>query len=427
MNIDQLLHHFLECRSISTDSRFIEKGSIYFALKGERFNGNDFAEKAIQNGASLAVMDEDRGLPGNRVMLVEDVLKTLQHLSKTYRLRFKIPFLAITGSNGKTTSKELIREVLCKKFNHVSATKGNLNNHIGVPLTLLSIPENCDFAIIEMGANHCGEIKSYCDIAEPTHGFITNIGKAHLEGFGGVEGVFRGKKELFDYLKEHQGLAFVNGDFENIKLAAAGVQSEIFESKGGESTFEVLSSSPNLIFRYSDKSINRETQTHLAGAYNIYNIAAAISIGKYFGVNISEALDAVSNFKPDNNRSQITTTASNQVIMDAYNANPSSMFEASQNLAIQTSSTFFVIGDMFELGSDSEEEHRKILSLAESLGLNGIAIGKYFQSVSQKFTYPVFVNKEDAVLWLKQNKQESKTILLKGSRGMKLEELMPFL
>jgi UDP-N-acetylmuramoyl-tripeptide--D-alanyl-D-alanine ligase len=424
MKPEELLEHFRKVRKISTDSRKIEAGCIYFALSGSNFNGNLFASEALDKGASLVVVEELHGVSGENVLLVSDVLKTLQNLARDYRRTLTIPVLAITGSNGKTTSKELIRDVLATRYKRVHATYGNLNNHIGVPLTLLSIPTDCDFAIIEMGANHQGEIKELCHIAEPEFGFITNIGKAHLEGFGGEEGVYKGKKELFDYIEESLGLAFINEDFENLVLAGMKVAHIPFRMHTPSQQFEVISSSPELVFSYTCPEFSREYKTHLTGSYNIHNIIAAITIGEYFQIDIESGLNAVCAYIPENNRSQIQKTQNNVVIMDAYNANPSSMAQALMNLNQQKESNFFVIGDMFELGEASTLEHEEILKLAHELQLKGIAIGSHFHTVANKSGYLTFATKENAREWLLKHTLKDQIVLLKGSRGMKLEDLI---
>ncbi len=424
MNAEQLLDHFRKVKKVSTDSRTVEEGTIYFALKGDNFNGNHFAADALAKGASLVVVDDEQDIAADKMYLVSSVLETLQNLSRDYRRLFSIPVLAITGSNGKTTSKELTRDVLSKRYKKVHATKGNLNNHIGVPLTLLSMPEDCDFAIIEMGANHQGEIKALCEIAEPKYGLITNIGKAHLEGFGGEEGVFKGKKELFDFLDATIGLAFVNEEFENLILASMNVAYIPFRLCTPSRQFEIISSSPELIFAYTCPEYSKEYKTHLTGSYNIHNIIAALSIGNHFKVPYEDGLEAICEYIPDNNRSQVSKTQSNLVLMDAYNANPSSMSQALLNLSQQKDATFFVIGDMFELGDSSAEEHEKILNLATELNLTGIAIGKHFSAFKNTSNYTLFDTKEKALDWLSVHPIEHKTILLKGSRGMKLEDLL---
>lgn len=422
--LKRIYDQFLKCRRISTDTRKIEKDSIFFALKGERFNGNTFALQALEAGAALAIVDEPIAVDHPQVILVEDVLSTLQELARTYRRSFNIPFLAITGSNGKTTTKELVRDVLAKKY-RVHATTGNLNNHIGVPLTLLSIPADCEFAVIEMGANHQQEIAGYCQYTEPTHGLITNMGKAHLEGFGGVEGVIKGKKELYDYVQAHNGLLFVNTELEKLQEASSGMNRIEYGFHSGSFQLELISESPVVSYTYKDSSKKLDVQTNLAGAYNLYNIASAIVVGRHFGVDIEAMHDAIGSYTPDNNRSQLTKTNRNTLILDAYNANPSSMEHALISLSNQDfPNRFFVIGDMRELGQESEEEHRRILKKAMELHLQGITVGDYFYQLRNEAPFPSFPDREEARKYLETTELRDMLILVKGSRGIRLEEVI---
>lgn len=422
--LKRIYDQFLKCRRISTDTRKIEKDSIFFALKGERFNGNDFALQALEQGASLAVVDEEVGGNHPQVVKVDNALTTLQELAREYRRSFHIPFLAITGSNGKTTTKELVRDVLARKFK-VSATVGNLNNHIGVPLTLLSIPEDCEFAVIEMGANHQREIDGYCQYAEPDFGLITNMGKAHLEGFGGVEGVVKGKKELYDFVSKRKGVLFVNTELEKLNASSAGMKRVEYGFQTGEFQLELLSESPVVSYQYIEHNFRTEIKTNLAGAYNLYNIASAIAVGRYFGVEIEKIHQAIASYQPDNNRSQLTKTSRNTLIMDAYNANPSSMEHALISLSNQEfPNKYFVIGDMRELGVESEEEHRKILQKAVDLGLNGITVGDYFYQLRGEAPFASFKDREEARKFLESQALHDNLILIKGSRGIRLEEVI---
>jgi UDP-N-acetylmuramoyl-tripeptide--D-alanyl-D-alanine ligase len=423
----RIFSQFLSTKKVCTDTRQIETGSIFFALKGANFDGNLFAEKAIEQGCSLAVVDNPEHANHSQSVLVSDALIALQDLARAYRETFNIPFLAITGSNGKTTTKELVRDVLAKKF-EVFATKGNLNNHIGVPLTLLSMPITTQFAIIEMGANHQGEIASYCQYAQPNFGLITNIGKAHLEGFGGVEGVKKGKKELFDFVHNNQGLVFVNHDFENLLDVSKGKKSEYYGMQCPRFNLTITEESPLLKMTLTIGTETFEIATQMTGAYNSNNIAAAVSVGLYFGVEAQQIVDAICEYAPDNNRSQVTKTTKNSVIMDAYNANPSSMEHALRNLARQKGpAPFFIIGDMLELGEEGPKEHQFIAKTAMELGLRGILIGPIFQSISADYTYPSFSSRSEAIAWIQANEIKDKTVLLKASRGMRLEEVLPFI
>lgn len=418
--IQRIFDHFLLVRSVTTDTRKIKHGDIFFALKGGNFNGNTFAVKALERGASMVVIDEEQQLNDARMVLVDDVLSALQQVAKMYRESLRIPFLAITGSNGKTTTKELIRDVLARRY-RVSATVGNLNNHIGVPLTLLSIPADCEFAIIEMGANHQGEIRGYCEFALPTHALITNMGKAHLEGFGGEEGVVKGKKELYDYVHASGGVIFVNSDLEKLRRSAEGMKVISYSSNA----LECVSESPTLLYAHVYGGVRREYATQLAGAYNVYNIASAIAVGEYFGVSNEQIHEAICSYTPENNRSQVKLTARNTLIMDAYNANPTSLEFALEALSKQlVDKRFFVIGDMLELGEMGPAEHRHIINVAKRLGLNGILVGPIFKSVWEEGDFEVFENNLAAKTFLERQSIHDHVILIKGSRGIKLEEVI---
>ncbi len=415
-----IFEQFLRVRAVTTDTRKINPGDIFFALKGGNFNGNTFASKALEMGASMVVIDEPQVPHDARMVLVDDVLSALQQVSKMYRDSLKIPFLAITGSNGKTTTKELVRDVLAQRY-RVSATIGNLNNHIGVPLTLLAIPADCELAIIEMGANHQGEIRSYCEYAKPTHALITNMGKAHLEGFGGEEGVVKGKKELFDYTHAHDGVIFVNTDLEKLKRASDGMRITPYSSN----TMECVSESPTLVYAHVYAGIRTEYTTQLAGAYNLYNIASAIAVGEHFGVSNEQIHAAICAYTPENNRSQIKRTERNTLIMDAYNANPTSLEFALDALSKQSAAQkYFVIGDMLELGEMGPAEHRHIIEVAKRLGLHGVLVGPIFKSIWKEGDYDVFENNMAAKAHLETLTMRDHVVLIKGSRGIKLEEVV---
>lgn len=422
-----LLDHFLRLRKVSTDTRKIEPDSIFFALKGENFNGNLFAKKALEMGASFAVVDEDVDSVDSRIIRVDNVLTALQLLARDYRRTLNIPFLAITGSNGKTTSKELIRDVLAEKYK-VTATIGNLNNHIGVPLTLLSIPADCEIAVIEMGANHQGEIADYCTYAEPDFALITNIGKAHLEGFGGPEGVKKGKKELFDYVNSHNGRIFVNTDMAVLNEISMGMNRIEYGFDCADFKLEIESESPTISYHYTTANADMLVKTSLVGAYNLYNIACAIAVGRYFKVNEEQIHKAIGEYTPGNNRSQIARTERNTLIMDAYNANPTSTENALISLAKQDSvNKFFILGDMLELGVHGSDEHQKMVEKTRELGLNGIFIGPIYSDVIRDPNTRVFANREMAEGFLREHNLTDFTILIKGSRGMQLEKLVPVL
>jgi UDP-N-acetylmuramoyl-tripeptide--D-alanyl-D-alanine ligase len=422
-----IFNQFLKVKKVSTDTRKILKDSIFFALKGERFNGNTFALQALQEGASMVVVDEEIESHDHRIVRTSDALKALQQLAADYRKTFQIPFLAITGSNGKTTTKELIREVLATKY-RVTATIGNLNNHIGVPLTLLSIPDDCEFAIIEMGANHQGEIQSYCEYTIPDFGLITNMGKAHLEGFGGELGVIKGKKELYDYVSAHGGRLFVNLELEKLKAASRDMEIIPYGFSQMGEHLECISESPVVQYRYQSGQFQGNFTTQMVGAYNLYNIASAIAVGKYFGVEIEMIHKAICAYSPENNRSQLKQTSKNLLILDAYNANPSSLEHALLGLSKQENpQKFFVIGDMRELGEAGPEEHARIISLASDLGLKGITVGAIFKSLEDKNPFPSFSENGEAMHYLTKLHLENNIILIKGSRGIRLEELIPAL
>ncbi|MCC6600391.1 MAG: UDP-N-acetylmuramoyl-tripeptide--D-alanyl-D-alanine ligase [Crocinitomicaceae bacterium] len=418
----RILDHFLSHRSITTDTRKVTSGSMFFALKGANFNGNRFASEALAAGCSMVIVDEETGMSDQRLIKVNNVLNSLQHLALDYRRTFHIPFLAITGSNGKTTTKELVRDVLAKKFK-VHATAGNLNNHIGIPLTILSMPPDTTFAVIEMGANHQGEIASYCTFTEPDFGIVTNIGKAHLQGFGGIEGVKKGKKELYDFLYKNGGTLFANTEMDTIREITNGMQIVPFGFHSGGIEVTVTREEPTLAFSLKTKNFSQsEITTHFAGTFNLYNIVSAIAVGIYFDVEAEEIISAITDYTPENNRSQLIHTAYNTLIMDAYNANPTSMEHALIHLSRQSAKNkFFVIGDMLELGKEGPEEHRKILIKAAELHLHGISVGQTFKSLEREFPFLSFASNSEAVSYLKEKKLKDHLILIKGSRGIAVE------
>jgi UDP-N-acetylmuramoyl-tripeptide--D-alanyl-D-alanine ligase len=421
MEINELYKIYLTHPIICTDTRKIIKNSIYFALKGDNFNGNLFAMQAIEQGCAFAIVDEETTGKSNFIIKVDNVLETLQALANHHRKNLSIPIIAITGSNGKTTNKELIHAVLSKKYKTL-ATKGNLNNHIGVPLTLLNIDKECEIAIVEMGANHQKEIELLCKIAEPDFGLITNIGKAHLEGFGGLEGVKKGKKELYDFIKAKNGTIFINDD-DTVLLSLAAGMNKISFGKNPQNyvSGSIESSSHFLNFKWKHKLNDSLVLTHLIGDYNFQNMLAAATIGCYFGVGEVAISSALSDYMPDNNRSQALKTEKNSLIMDAYNANPSSMNAALSNFyKLEAKNKLFILGDMLEMGDESFAEHKAIIELTKKLLLNGIFVGKEFAKVGDK-TIAVFENVTEAKLYLQSKNIEHNTILIKGSRGIKLE------
>jgi UDP-N-acetylmuramoyl-tripeptide--D-alanyl-D-alanine ligase len=397
---------------------------MFFALKGDNFNGNTFATKAIENGAAYAVVDEKEFALAENYILVEDVLNTLQQLASYHRNYLNIKIIAITGSNGKTTTKELIQNVLQKKYRTV-ATIGNLNNHIGVPLTLLSMNKNTEIGIVEMGANHLHEIESLCQIANPDYGYITNFGKAHLEGFGSIEGVIKGKSELYNHLKANSNFIFVNSEDDiQVKQLNDYKSCYTFGSKPeNNATLSFIDADPFVNTKFGNLNI----ESHLIGAYNFNNISAAIAIGHYFKVNDIDIKDAIESYIPKNNRSQIINKDSNTIILDAYNANPTSMKVALINFEQQTSSIKTVIlGDMFELGNTAKKEHQYIVDLTSTMLLdNVILIGEHFYNT--KIVAPkiiVFRTFDDFKNKYRPSKIKNTSILIKGSRGMALERIL---
>jgi UDP-N-acetylmuramoyl-tripeptide--D-alanyl-D-alanine ligase len=427
MKIEELYKRYLETRTVSTDTRQIKQGCLFFALRGDKFNGNEFASQALEKGASYAIIDDPARNSGDQTILVKDVLGTLQELAAYHRKQLKIPFIGLTGSNGKTTSKELVNMVLGKKYK-TYATKGNLNNHIGVPLTLLSIDDSVEMAVIEMGANHVGEIALLSSIAQPTHGFITNIGKAHIGTFGGFDNIIRGKSELYQYLLETKGTVFINSQNEILANMAKRFSNPIlYPAKGDYYHCEFISADPFVKLQAEN---GEEVQTQLLGKYNFENIATALCIGKFFGVDASAANQAVSEFAPANMRSQVVTKGSNIIILDAYNANPSSMKAAIENLAAMNAPRkVLIIGDMFELENEAEKEHQQIGKLIQHLGFNEVYLCGNLMKVAQLEVPSAkhFGSRDDLISSLKQNTFTNSTILVKASRGIGLEAIVEYL
>jgi len=428
--LQSLYQHYLSHPVICTDTRSISANCLFFALKGDNFDANTFAEKALSQGAAYAIIDNEAYKTDDRCIVVENVLETLQQLAKHHRSQLSIPVIGLTGSNGKTTTKELVNAVLAEKFK-TFATKGNLNNHIGVPLSILSILPDVEIAVIEMGANHQKEIEFLCTIAQPTHGLITNVGMAHLEGFGGFEGVKKGKAELYQYLKQTNGLAFVNGDNEDIREMSRLLDHIVYYGTSGDNliTGQLQQSDPMIALSWQQKDEDFEVQTHLTGSYNFENMLAAICIGAYFEMTPPQINDGLKGYIPKNNRSQLTKTATNTVICDFYNANPSSMSAALQNIAIlEATRKVAIIGDMFELGNESAQQHEEIARQAGSVSLSTlILIGKHFEAVKEGHKGLFFSTPQEAAEWLKGNPVNDSLVLLKGSRGMALEQLLPLL
>lgn len=423
MNIEEIYKIYRQYPSIQTDSRKIEKDDIFFALKGPNFNGNQFAEQALNAGAAYVVADEFVGVEDERIIHVNDVLETLQQVAKFHREQFSIPFIAITGSNGKTTTKELLHAVLSTTYKTYT-TKGNLNNHIGIPLTILKIKGDAEIAVIEMGANHQHEIEGYCQYAEPTHGLITNIGKAHLEGFGGEEGVKKGKGELFDYLKKNNGTIFVNTDDVAVFDLSKPISNLIFYgSKSEDANGIIVQNDPFIEIKIEDKN-PFTIQTNLVGSYNLANVLAAVCVGKYFKIDVAKIKNAIENYYPSNSRSQLIRKDSNSIILDAYNANPGSMKAAIENFAkMKGDKKILLLGSMMELGTGSRKEHEAIISLIGQHKWNAVVlVGKNFNEIKNNFIN--FENAEQAKGWLKDQKFENAQLLIKGSRSMQMEKVL---
>jgi UDP-N-acetylmuramoyl-tripeptide--D-alanyl-D-alanine ligase len=412
--------------SVQTDTRKLQLGDLYFALKGPNFNGNTFALAALEAGASYAIVDEvipySKAID-DRILQVDDVLTTLQALAKHHRQQFTIPFIAITGSNGKTTTKELVSTVLASHFKTYT-TKGNLNNHIGVPLTILSVGKDAEMAVIEMGANHQLEITSYCTYTLPTHGMITNCGKAHLEGFGGEAGVRKGKGELFDSIRNHQGTAFVMSDYDYLNEMSKGIK-EIITYGAHSGTIQANAIDHNgMISLEGTKGFNERIDTQLVGTYNLPNVLAAVTIGLYFKVPMDKIKSAIENYTPTNSRSQLMNWHNNQLILDAYNANPSSMKLAVENFAkIDSTEKIMCLGGMKELGEESVLEHQALINYIQSFNWEQVVlVGGDFKTCQHNYLY--FENALEAKQWLKAKAYQHKHILIKGSRGIQMEQMI---
>lgn len=456
LSIAHLYRLFLKSSGVSTDTRKISQNSIFFALRGDNFNANEFALQALEKGADFAVIDDEKYNTDERCLLVNDVLYTLQKLANFHRNNLSVPIIGLTGSNGKTTNKELISSILSKKYN-CYATRGNLNNHIGVPLSLLEITSEHEIAVIEMGANHQGEIRMLSGISEPTHGFITNIGKAHLEGFGGEAGVRKGKGELFDFLSASGGTVFINENdgILNEMHAERSFRETVFYGKSGE-RLEMIAESPVIRLRVinnqlpiinnqvevaEDKALTAKQEpktqklknvaTHLSGAYNFENMQTAFAVGRYFDVSVEDCVTAISEYNPDNNRSQIIEKGTNMLYMDAYNANPSSMAASIQNfINLRTDKQKVVLlGDMFELGDVTEAEHEALGALVKKGNFATVVLfGEHIKAALKHLPLAYYFNEKFSLhLWLNDKKFTDTAVLVKGSRGVKLESVVDFL
>jgi UDP-N-acetylmuramoyl-tripeptide--D-alanyl-D-alanine ligase len=427
MEIRELYQKYLESGKVSTDTRQITSGSVFFALKGPSFNANALAEEALAKGASYCVVDEAEFAKNSRCILVPDVLLALQDLARYHRQQLTLPVIGLTGSNGKTTSKELVSAVLAKKFN-VHATKGNLNNHIGVPLTILSINAIHEIAVVEMGANHVGEIALLCSIAFPTHGFITNIGRAHIGTFGGFENIVRGKSELYQHLISHKGVAFINSQNTLLANMAKRFKNPVFyPAPGDDYHCSLLKADPQLVVLAENGSV---IPTHLIGPYNFENIAVSLCIGKYFDVEASKAEIAVAEYVPGNMRSQIVIKGSNTIILDAYNANPSSMEAAIDSLSkMDTAKKVVILGDMYELEEEATTEHRRIGTLLKEKEITmAYLCGPLMKEAEHTFPEAKFFpSQQELIQELQKNPLRKATILIKGSRGMAMEKIVEFI
>lgn len=421
MTIEQLYQIYLQYPSVQTDTRKLKQGDIFFALKGPNFNANTFAEQALQQGAAYAVADEAPANANDKIIVVDDVLETLQLLAKHHRRQFTIPFIAITGSNGKTTTKELVHAVLSASFKTYT-TQGNLNNHIGIPLTILQVKKDAQMAVIEMGANHRGEIASYCKYTLPTHGIITNCGKAHLEGFGGEEGVRKGKGELYDFLRETGGSAFVMWDYDYLREMSHDIREVVkYGTADADVVGNVSQSEPFLEVNFST---GMHIRTQLVGSYNLPNVLVAVTAGKYFGVPDEKIKTAIEAYTPSNSRSQLVEKNGNKIILDAYNANPSSMKLAIENLAkLPTENKVLMLGGMMELGEGSIHEHTAIIDIIRQYNWKDVVlVGGDFLKVSHPFHQ--FSNSKEAAEWFKQQDLKNGYVLIKGSRSMQMEKVL---
>jgi len=424
MQIQELYKLYLAHPSILTDTRKLQKDDLFFALKGPNFNGNQFAKQALDSGASYVIMDEPANFSDERLIITDNALNTLQQLAKYHREQFDIPFIAITGSNGKTTTKELVHEVLSSTF-ITYTTKGNLNNHIGIPLTILSVKNDAEMAVIEMGANHQKEIESYCTYTLPTHGIITNCGKAHLEGFGGIEGVKKGKGELYDYIRENNGTIFLMKNYDYLIEMSSGISKIKTYGTADADIIGVADSNKEMLeVNMLKGTAIQNIKTHLVGEYNLPNVLVAVAVGKYFNVPDEKIKSALENYMPSNSRSQLIERDGNKIILDAYNANPSSMKVAIENIAkMDGDNKVLLLGGMMEMGSESLKEHQALIDLIKKYHWKDVVlVGGDFNKIENPFTN--LSNSVEAGKWLKEQHYNNTTILVKGSRSMKMEMVL---
>lgn len=427
MSIPELYELYVHNPVITTDSRNCPRGSIFFALKGERFDGNKYAEKALASGCNYAIIDNPDYFLGERTILVDDVLKTLQLLALRHRKTLGIPVIAITGTNGKTTTKELLAAVLSTKFN-LLYTEGNLNNQIGVPLTLLRLNHDHEMAVIEMGASHPGDIKELAEIALPDYGIITNVGSAHLEGFGSLENVIKTKGELYDYIRRTKGTIFIKKEDPDLQAMARGIEQVTYGY--GDSSFasgQILGSDPYLVFQWKQQGKINRVETHLIGDYNIDNALIAVTVGRYFKIPSARINRAIESYEPTNNRSQLVKTANNTLIVDAYNANPTSMKAALENFAgMSASPKAIILGDMFELGASSDEIHAEVVEQLKWYNFDKVYLcGEHFSHSGKD--YKPYKNTEELIQALQQSPLKGYNVLIKGSRSMALEKIVDYL
>lgn len=423
MQIEALYEVYKQYPHIQTDSRKLRDGELFFALKGPNFNGNQFAAMALEAGAAAVIVDEETGIQSEKIWRCSDVLQTLQELARHHRRQFQIPFIAITGSNGKTTTKELVHAVLSRKF-RTYTTQGNLNNHIGIPLTILAVKPDAEIAVIEMGANHQKEIASYCTYTEPTHGIITNCGKAHLEGFGGMEGVRKGKGELYDFIRDHGGTIFRMNDYAYLHEMSHGIEKIItYGTADAQVTAEALEGELLQVQFTGGTRINT-LQTQLVGNYNLPNVLLAVTVGLHFGVPEADIQQAIESYTPSNSRSQLMLKGTNKIILDAYNANPTSMRAAIENMAgIPDAQKILMIGGMMEMGTASREEHEAIIRLIDQYSWNDVVlVGGDFGNIQHPYHF--FPDSAAAAAWLKLHPKEHATFLIKGSRSMRMEQVL---
>ena len=428
-NLENLYHQYIQGHRITTDSRTIHEGDVFIALKGENFNGNNFALQAIEAGASISVSDDETYRNHPKCVWVPDTLRFLQDIATYHRHRLGIPILGITGTNGKTTTKELCNAVLSMKYK-TFATQGNFNNHIGVPLTLLSMDESTQFGIVEMGANHPGEIKALCEIADPDYGIITNIGEAHLEGFGSYENIIATKKQLYDHIRAKNGKLFINAEDSLLMELSEGIEKSTYGKNGSTLKGEIKQSIPFLVYTLRTLKGDLYIRTHLIGGYNFENAMAASCLGIEMGISPLEIQKAIESYQPSNLRSQLIKTSRNTIILDAYNANPSSMKAALNNFKeFRADNKMLILGEMRELGENSVQAHEEIFNLTQNGNFTQIIlVGDNFEHYGNSSNFiRHFSTTDELIIWLKEEKIKEACILVKGSRGNKLERIVEYL